>query len=989
MNLGLEQRDPDININIFQDEHDDDSCRYASIDTFTEIQKEFSRNGLSIVCFNIRSFYSNSTEFLEYLSSTGHNYDIIILTETWIKESTLVLSEIPGYFSVHNYRSNMIGGGVSLYIREYIKFECIDTLNISNNLIECLGITISYPSSDKKLKLLGIYRPPKGNKKDFTDLLQNLITQHSITGSDAIVAGDMNIDLLTVDRSDDTNYFINAMNSNSFRPAITKPTRTDKKNNDSKTLIDHMWINIPEQPISCIFLCNITDHCPIFCRINVPYADNDKLVKITFRDMSVRNKILFQQKLQEKNWDSILINVRNSNDVIMKHLNTVNEHYQSCFPLKTKMISANRLSKPWVTSGLQKSIKTKHELYRLKCNGNYDNEHYNRFANLLTTLMREARQQHFKKLFEEAQNDIRKTWSIINSAIKPGKKYCNIIKLYHNNEIISDPKLIVETLNNHFAGVGLLLRDALPSRCNNAFRKYLPPPIQQSFFFEPTSQVEVEGIIKGLKNTRGNKNTLSSKLLKENSSILSYPISLIFNYMITHGQYPDILKIACVTALFKNGDKMNPNNYRPISSLPIINKIFEKLIYVRLYAFFEKKKIFVKNQFGFLRNKSTSDAVNKFLDNVYSSLNENSYFGAIFLDLSKAFDTVPHDILLQKLEDYGVRGIAGGLLASYLNNRKQFVSINGINSSMSDMTIGVPQGSVLGPLLFLIYINDLPSCTSKLNSILFADDTTLYTSSTDVNTLCSNMSAELLLVEEWLISNRLTLNANKTYYMIFSLRTVPNNTRVSIGPKVIDRQSSGKFLGVILDDKLTFKNHIEHVTKKVSKLCGLFYKLKYSFPQHILLKLYYSLIYPYLTYCILAWGSASTTKLQSIILLQKKLVRLLSNSEFLAHTKPLFQRLEILDIHKLHEFYTLVHMQKCLFQNKYCDLNNKIQSLQISHGHNTRSNQLRLPFCRNYISKRSLLYKSINCWNKLPIFIKEIFSIKKFKSYCKTYLINI
>ena len=146
----------------------------------------------------------------------------------------------------------------------------------------------------------------------------------------------------------------------------------------------------------------------------------------------------------------------------------------------------------------------------MKCNGDYDNEDYNRFANLLTTLMRTARLQHYNKLFEEAKNDIRKTWSIINNTIKPGKRYCNIIKLYHNNETISDPKLIAEALNKHFAGIGLLLKNALPTRNANAFRKYLSPPLQQSFFFEPTNQVEVEGIIKGLKNTKGNKNTLSS-----------------------------------------------------------------------------------------------------------------------------------------------------------------------------------------------------------------------------------------------------------------------------------------------------------------------------------------------------------------------------------------------------------------------------------------------------------------------------------------------
>ena len=458
--------------------------------------------------------------------------------------------------------------------------------------------------------------------------------------------------------------------------------------------------------------------------------------------------------------------------------------------------------------------------------------------------------------------------------------------------------------------------------------------------------------------------------------------------MITHGQYPDALKIACVTALFKSGDKLNPNNYRPISSLPILNKVFEKLIYTRLYSFFENKNLFSKDQFGFRKGKSTGEAVNKFLENVYSTINDNSYLGAIFLDLSKAFDTVPHDILISKLNNYGVRGIAGSLIESYLANRKQFVSVNGVNSSMSSVTIGVPQGSVLGPLLFLIYINDLSVCTTKLKSILFADDTTLYTSNKNVNNLCADMSAELVLVKEWLLSNRLTLNVKKTFYMIFSLRKVPEDTRVTIGSQVLDRQHNGKFLGVILDDKLTFREHTDLVSKKVSKLCGLFFKLKQSFPIHILIKLYYSLIYPYLTYCLLAWGSASHSQLHPILLLQKRVVRILTNSEYLAHTKPLFKELQILDIHKLHDFHTLLHMHRCLVQEKYPELKARVQSLQISHGHNTRTSLLRLPLCKNYVSRKMLLFRCIKSWNVLPAPIKGQYSFSLFKSRCKAYLVN-
>ena len=240
------------------------------------------------------------------------------------------------------------------------------------------------------------------------------------------------------------------------------------------------------------------------------------------------------------------------------------------------------------------------------------------------------------------------TWAIINNTIKPGKRYSSIMKLYHNNEVITDPIQIAETLNNHFTGIGIALKNALPKTNENAFRNYLPHMVQNSIYLQPTTSTEVKNIIMGLKNVKGNINSISTKLLKENSSTLSDPISHIFNCIINMGQYPDILKIACVTAVFKAGDKLNPNNYRPISTLPLINKIFEKLLHIRLYSFFELKGILCKEQYGFRKNKSTSDAVTDILNNVYDALNQKKYFGAVFLDLSKAFDTVSHDILQKK-----------------------------------------------------------------------------------------------------------------------------------------------------------------------------------------------------------------------------------------------------------------------------------------------------------------------------------------------------
>ena len=783
----------------------------------------------------------------------------------------------------------------------------IDDFDNSDETIETIGATIYYPKSNKSTKVLGVYRPPSSNINDTTEKIGNIIANNSLQHTETVIAGDFNICLLEENHSQQTTNFINKMREFFFRPLITRPTRFQ---NNSATVIDHIWTNSTSTIDSFIFYCDITDHCPVYCRINTPLAIGNYQIRVKFRDMSDANKIKFKNKLVNFNWNELLHGLTDTNAQVIKFLEVIEHHYNECFPIKTKVIGTNRISKPWITDALHKSIHNKHIMYKLVKQNLFDTNRYKRYTNLLNSLIKMSRMSYYKHQFEKCEKDIKRTWAIINATIKPGKRYSSVIKLYHNNVAITDTTKIAETLNNHFTGIGIALKNALPKRNENAFRKYLPQTAPSSIYLQPSTSSEVKNVIMNLKNVKGNINTLSTKLLKDSSSALAGIISCIFNNIISIGQYPDILKIACVTAIFKSGDKQNVNNYRPISTLPLLNKVFEKLLHARLYSFFESKEILCKEQYGFRKNKSTSDAVTDILNNIYDAVNQKRYLGAVFLDLSKAFDTVSHDILLKKLEHYGIRGLALQLLASYLQNRKQYVTVDGHKSQTKELTIGVPQGSVLGPLLFLIYINDLPLPTQKMNSILFADDTTLFTHNTEINNLIKSMKDDLQLVSEWLTANCLTLNIGKTYFVIFSTREIPNDIQIQIGHQTIERHSSGKFLGVILDEKLTFGEHLTIVTSKVSKIVGLFYNLKNKFPLTVIHKLYYSLVYPHLNYCTLAWGCAKQTYLNPLFILQKRICRIITNSTYYAHSAPLFKQLKILKINNISTTLSNIYVQE-------------------------------------------------------------------------------
>ena len=319
--------------------------------------------------------------------------------------------------------------------------------------------------------------------------------------------------------------------------------------------------------------------------------------------------------------------------------------------------------------------------------------------------------------------------------------------------------------------------------------------------------------------TRSGNDNISSKLLKILNHSVSTAISIVINKSLSTGTVPNTLKIAKVIPIYKAKDKTDMGNYRPISLLPSISKVLEKIVHSRLYKFLTNNKILSENQFGFRPSRSTVDAVCKLTSDVLSASETNQYTLAVLLDLSKAFDTINHEILLNKLNHYGIRGVALEWFRSYLTSRRQFVSYHGCTSASQTVTCGVPQGSVLGPLLFIIYTNDLPVSLEHSKSILFADDITLYHSHTDKAILRQSIEHDLKLLNDWFCSNKLSLNVPKTHFMVFCPKKrndISDLETLNLGDKSINRVNTAKFLGIYIDDELEWGEHIDHVANKLA-----------------------------------------------------------------------------------------------------------------------------------------------------------------------------
>jgi len=415
--------------------------------------------------------------------------------------------------------------------------------------------------------------------------------------------------------------------------------------------------------------------------------------------------------------------------------------------------------------------------------------------------------------------------------------------------------------------------------------------------------------------------------------------------------------------------------------LPTFAKLIEKLVHKRLYNFLAAQSTFYPSQYGFRPNHSTNHAIHEFMDDTIQSLENKKHTLGVFLDLSKAFDTIDHKILLNKLQWYGVRGKALDWFKSYLYRRKQYVQYYSSSSDIQTIPCGVPQGSVLGPLLFIIYTNDLPNCLSDSKAILFADDTTLYVSSNNIKTLYHSVNSELESLNDWFRSNKLSLNIGKTHYVLFkhNQMPIPENMKIKIGDGYIKQNDFAKFLGLYIDSKLNWHEHLSHLKNKLNSSIYAMNKVKHQLNSNHLTTLYYTLIHPYISYGITLWGSANKNQLSKIQIMQKKSVRIIIKAKYKDHTEPIFKRLKIL---KLEDIYK-INMSKYMFamQNGSlpATLNKTIKQNRLIHDHNTRNiDNLHIEQRRTNLASKSLRHMGPLVWYQIPIAIRESFTIKSF-----------
>ena len=937
-------------------------CGQYDLDTFKNIVHDDNQQ-LRMIHINIRSVNKNLDEFLLYLRKLDVKFPFICLGETWLASDD-DFNDVPGYNAFHSTRGRP-SGGVSILIDNQYQSKILPEFTTNTALLESVGVNIIIRG--KPLNLICIYRPPSTSITEFNEEF-SVFVKNIPKNELSYIVGDFNINMLDSNPSNAIITFSELMQTEFFFPLINVPTRVT---DTSSTSIDLIYTNSLQKIISGTLKCNISDHHAIFSSIPLKDADISDTIKIEFRDHSPENinslrNELYNELLSFKSYEKFPIN-----DKILILNSILEKIYFKCCPIKSKIISRKKLCCPWITDSLLNSIAHKHWLEKQSSINPNMRDYYNRYKNTLRDIIDSAKKSYFEHKFRPSAT-LKQSWKVINSLIKP-RKNKNSIELMHEGSLISDSSKVSDLLNEHFSTIAHELASKIPPTNTDpmSFIEYH----HRTFGFHNCETDEIISIINKLKNKKSPVKDIPVHVYKSTSDIISPVLKDLINESVLKGIFPNILKIAKVVPLYKCGSKKQIKNYRPISILPILSKIFEKVMCSRILSFFEKFNLFSPNQFGFRSKKSTTDAILQFIDNGYNAMNDGKVLLSIYLDFSKAFDTIDHTLLCRKLDRYGIRGNINRWFKSYLSSRVQYVAVNDSKSLSKELSCGVPQGSILGPVLFLIYINDMQKSTN-LNLIHYADDSTALATDRNLTSLCSLVNSELDKIDDWTRANKLSLNVEKTYFSIFTTRTANDVPDIMIRDKIITRSNTQKFLGVLIDEKLTFKKHIDKVCKKVSSGIGIIRKLKGFIGSEILQKIYNAIIYPHIIYAIEAWGASAKVGLTRLDNLITKASRLIGSNNDNA----------ILNLRKVHERFCLIRHFKYCIKKGSTYFSNKFENQIPTHVIPTRFNSNKRYTTPRFKSAKygsSFFFRTIKYCNKLPNDIRNINSLVKFKQTLK------
>lgn len=946
---------------------------YYSVDQVKQLLSKPSPCYTSITHLNIRSLSKHYDDVRNFQSLLSHNFSIICLSETWLSPCEDTLFTLPNYHCEFDHRPNDRHGGSAIFISHALPYKRRVDLSFRTDKVESVWLEFDRTSFsvNKNTIVASIYRSPSSSYPDFCAELENILHRLNLENKNIIIVGDINVDISDINDASCSEY-ISSFQGHGLDSLIVSPTRCMPLG--PCTLIDHVLSNLISSQISGVINFNITDHYPIFLLVENQNPTKPKILhKTSF------NSDQFIETIATTNWGEITReeNVDKAYDMLSEKLKTA---ITSCTSRSETYKRYTAPRNPWITRSLLQSIRKRdnlHKKVKLRPFNLALKARLKKYSHILTKLLKEAKQSYYQnQILKNGKNNY-KNWKLIKEFLNLANPEPSINEVTDGTRGFTTPTDIADAFNAFFSSSVATqgADDVHLSRC------------LQSFFLRPTAPEEVYLVLCSLKNTGAGLDSIAPSKIKLVARELSGVLASLVNKIFKSGVFPTKLKQGKIVPVFKKGERYLLSNYRPITILPFFSKLIEKLIVDRLMSYLNKFEMLTSKQFGFRPNYSTEQALITFTDAIKSLIDKGHWAGALFIDFTKAFDTINHNILFSKLESFGISGPALNLLRSYLTNRTQVVQIKDSLSQPTSINRGVPQGSLLGPLLFLLYINDLPDCLSYTNCILYADDTTLFIGDENLSNVTERLNNDLKNISLWCQKNQLHINPTKTNFLIFHShqKQIGLTPSVSLDNHNIVASKSAVFLGITLDPNLKFNLHAKTITKKMCFGIRVLLRSRFYFPVHILRLLYFAFVHSHISYCISSWGNTYQTHLSRIQHLQNQAIRLISFNTYTAPTYHIYKSLGILQLRRV----LLLKLGLVIYRiRSHIIVIDGFSDTQLTNSNTTRFSErhnLLLPKARTNYGKQTALFSGITFWNTIPVEIKLSRSLCCFHSRLKRF----
>nr|CAI5842028.1 unnamed protein product [Callosobruchus analis] len=877
----------------------------------------------------------------------SNNVDIICLSEHWIQQkNVLTQMNIYGYRLVSAYcRPTRIHGGVCMFVKKNIFCKVID---IGSFCLEASAEFCALELSQQNMIIIVVYRSCLADISLFFDKFEELLYFISGKYEKIVILGDFNIHF----NLSNEKYMIE------FSPLIARYGLSATISENTRfgitgdSCVDNILTNLPESGILTGVLDPAikSDHIGQFIEINLEISK--KTSKSKYRKITKKGLDKLYSLLEDLNWQNFydLQDIDESAKFLLNNCQTL---VRACFPLKVQQISNSPVN--WFNDELKcfrNRVAAANTISRVRKDD--DSKHmYNILHAQYKKLIVETKKAAYAEMINRSDNKAKSIWRIVNHERNMNNKTESLKEISANEFNIFFSNIINEIVAS---------LNVNPTIQREIILNIAASPV--SFFLEPVTENDILTAISGMKVSNSfDVYDFNSIILRRVKSLLARPLAYLFNHCISSGKFPEPFKLSRAVPIFKKGDPAELNNYRPVSIIPYLGKIFEIIISQRLHKYLEKYNLFSNNQFGFRKGRSTVHLISKIVSLIIDAFENREYLGLSLCDLSKAFDSISVDLLINKLERYGIRGTPLNLIKSYLSGRKQCVVVDDTKSDIVTLKYGVPQGSVLGPLLFLTYVNDIYQYLQPYACFSYADDTTLVSTDPKLAQLHVNMECLEQKAERWFSNSNLKLNMNKTQKIVFS-----SDAQYTSGNTV-------KTLGIVLDDRLSWKPHTTDLRNTLSCAVFALRRLSKLVGQEILLTVYYAIFHSRMSYGITLWGNS--TGAVEIFKIQKKAVRIVSGIGYRDSCRKHFVSLRIMPLPTLFMYYQLLetHKHRAEFEKN-----------MSYHNYLTRT-RTQLRDRRFRLARSAENSINIKLYNHLPNSFKNL-SCYDFKKSLKRYLLD-